>query len=124
MDIRKEDIASVIVTFILLFIWFVTLLVFNYPLFSVSILWVGMIVLSVIYVMVYYRNKRDMHIFKIRFLVSAVPIYPALAFYVYILITGQEVAGYFRLLPLGIIGTMLFLNLVVVYYFSQRLSAS
>jgi hypothetical protein len=124
MEIRKEDIASVIVTFVLLFIWFMTLIVFNYPLLSISILWAGMILLSLIYAVVYYKNKRDMHIFKIRFLVSAVPIYPALAFYVYILLTGQEVGGYFRLLPIGIIGTMLFLNLIVVYYFSKRISSS
>ena len=124
MEICKEDIASVIVTFVLLFIWSMTLIVFNYPLLSISILWAGMILLSLIYAVVYYKNKRDMHIFKIRFLVSAVPIYPALAFYVYILLTGQEVGGYFRLLPIGIIGTMLFLNLIVVYYFSKRISSS
>lgn len=124
MDIQKEDIASVIVTFLLLLLWYTTLLLFNYPLLSISILWIGMVVLSIIYGMIYYKNKRDMHIFKIRFLVSAIPIYPALAFYVYILLTGREAAGYFRLLPIAIIGTMLFLNLIIVYYFSRRIHAS
>lgn len=118
MDIRKEDTASVIITLCLLLVWYLTLILFNYPLISVSIIWIGMILLSIIYYIVYRKKKRDMRIFKIRFFVSAVPIYPTLVFYVYMLLNGREVSGIFRLLPIGIIGIMLLLNAIVVYIYS------
>ena len=120
MDIQKEDIVSVIITLSLLLTWYVTLISFNYPLLSLSILWVGMIVLSIIYYIVYRKKKRDMRILKTRFFVSVVPIYSALVFYVYILLYGNEISGSFRLLPIGIIGTMLLLNASVVYFYSRR----
>lgn len=120
MDIQKEDITSVIITLCLLLIWYLSLLIFNYPLLSVSILWSGMILLSIIYYVVYRKKKRDIRIFKIRFFVSAIPIYPALVFYVYMLLNGKAVSGIFRLLPIGIIGTMLLLNAGVVYFYSRR----
>lgn len=120
MDIQKEDIVSVIVTLCLLLTWYLTLTSFNYPLLSIVLLWVGMVVLSIIYYVVYRKKKRDMRIFKIRFFVSAIPIYSALVFYVYILLYGKQISSGFRLLPVGIIGTMLFLNAVVVYFYSRK----
>jgi hypothetical protein len=120
MDIRKEDTVSVVITLCLLLIWYLTLTVFNYPLLSVLLLWIGMIVLSITYYFIYKKKNRNMKIFKIRFLVSAIPIYPALAFYVYMLIVGQQVSGILRLLPIGIIGLMLILNASVVYFYSRK----
>jgi multisubunit Na+/H+ antiporter MnhB subunit len=119
MDLQKEDTASVIITLCLLLVWYLTLVLFNYPLVSLVILWVGMIVLSILYYIVYRKKKRDMRIFKIRFLVSSVPIYSSLAFYVYILLYGKGVPGIVRFMPIGIIGTMLLLNAGVVYWFSR-----
>jgi hypothetical protein len=55
-----------------------------------------------------------------RFLISAVPIYGALAFYVYLLVGGRHVSGILRLLPIGIIGAMLLLNAGVVYYYTRN----
>ena len=121
MEIKKEDIISVIVTLFLLLVWYLTLTLFNYPLISLLILWIGMIVLSIVYFFVYRKKKRDMRIFKIRFFVSAVPIYSALVFYVYILITGKGVSGVLSLMPVFIIGTMLILNAGVVYFYSKRI---
>jgi len=121
MEIKKEDTISVIITLCLLLVWYLTLILFNYPLISISILWIGMIILSITYYVVYSKKKRDMRILKIRFLVSALPIYPALAFYIYMLINGKEVSGIFRLLPIGIIGTMLILNAGVVYFYSKKI---
>jgi hypothetical protein len=121
MEIQKEDAVSVIITLCLLLVWYLTLILFNYPLISISILWVGMIVLSITYYVVYKKKKRDMRIITIRFFVSAVPIYSALVFYVYILLNGKGVSGGLRLLPVGIIGTMLFLNAGVVYFYSRRI---
>jgi hypothetical protein len=120
MDIQREDIASVLITLGLLFVWYLTLVLFNYPLLSIAFLWVGMTVLSVVYYVVYRKKKRDMKIFKMRFLVSVIPIYSALLFYVYMMINGKGVSGAFRLLPIGIIGTMLLLNASVVYYYTGR----
>ena len=120
MNIQKEDTVSVIITLCLLIFWYLTLLLFNYPLVSLLLLWVGMIVLSIIYFIVYRQKKRDMKIFKIRFLVSALPIYSALAVYVYVLLYGKGVPGIFRLMPIGIIGTMLLLNAGVVFCYSRR----
>lgn len=79
-----------------------------------------MIILSIVYYLIYREKKRNMRILKIRFIVSALPIYPALAFYVYMLLNGKEVSGIFRLLPIGIIGAMLLLNAGVVYFYSKR----
>jgi hypothetical protein len=120
MDIQKEDVVSVIVTLCLLFAWYVTLISFNYPFVSLLILWVGMVVLTIVYYTVYRKKKRDMKILKMRFFVSAVPIYSALALYVYLLLYGKQLPSGFRLLPIGIIGTMLLLNAGVVYYYSRR----
>jgi hypothetical protein len=120
MDVQKEDMASVIITLCLLATWFITLLLYNHPLQSLLILWVGMILLSIIYTIVYWKKKRDMRIFKIRFLVSVVPIYSALLFYVYVLLYGKNTPDFVRYLPIGIIGTMLLLNATVVYWFSQQ----
>ncbi len=119
MDIQREDVISVLVTLCLLLVWYVTLVSFNYPLVSLLILWVGMVVLTVVYYVVYRKKKRAMKILKMRFLVSAVPIYAALAFYVYLLLEGRHVSGVLRLLPIGIIGTMLLLNAAVVYYYTH-----
>lgn len=120
MDVQKEDILSVLVTLSLLFIWYVTLVLFNRPLLSIALLWAGMTLLSVVYYVVYRKKKRDMKIFKMRFLVSVIPIYSALLFYVYMMIQGEGMTGVFRLLPIGIIGTMLLLNAGVVYYYTGR----
>ena len=122
MDIQKEDVVSVIVTLCLLLTWYVTLISFNYPLISILVLWVGMIVLSIIYYIIYQKKKRDIGILKTRFFISLVPIYSALVFYVYMLLFGKKISGSLRLLPIGIICTMLFLNASVVYFYSRRVS--
>lgn len=120
MEIQQEDIATVIITLCLLLAWYITLRVFNTPLMSLAILWGGMILLSVVYSFVYWKRKRDMKVLKIRVIVSAVPIYSALALYVYLLLYGTQLPSVFRLLPIGIVGTMLLLNVGVIYLFSRK----
>jgi len=122
MKIQKEDIISVIVTIILLAVWFITLLIYNYPLISVLILWIGMIILSIVYFYIYKKKNRDMRIFKIRFLVSAVPIYPVLIYYVYSISIGDGLPGELRFIPFFIIFVMLILNASVVYYYDKKKS--
>jgi hypothetical protein len=120
MDIQNDDIISVLITLLLLAIWFITLEIFNYPLISILILWVGMITLSVIYYFIYKNKKRDMKLFKIRFFVSAIPLYPVLAYYVYCLIAGIGLPNNLKYLPFFIIFTLLFLNALVVYIYGNR----
>ena len=120
MNIQKEDIISVIVTLLLLGVWFITLSIYNYPLMSVLILWIGMIILSIVYFYIYKKKNRDMRIFKIRFLVSAVPIYPILAYYVYSLIVGDGLPSQLSLIPFFVIFIMLILNASVVYFFDKK----
>ena len=120
MDIKIEDAVSVMVTLLLLAVWYYTLIIFNYPLISVLILWIGMITLSIIYYYVYKKKKRDMKIFKIRFLVSAVPIYPVLIYYVYSLSIGKGLPKELRLLPFFVVFTMLILNAIVVYIYDKK----
>lgn len=120
MKIEKEDIVSVIITLILLATWYLTFVLFNYPLVSVAILWTGMILLSIVYFHIYKNKNRDMKIFKIRFLVSAIPIYPILAYYVYSLSIGEGLPSEMIFLPFFVVFTMLILNATVVYIFDKR----
>ena len=103
MDVQIEDYISVIITLILLAIWFFTLLIFNFPLISVSILWIGMILLSIIYSYIYRKKNRNMRILRIRFFVSAVPIYPILFFYIYSLAIGKDMPEQMRLIPFFVV---------------------
>ena len=120
MKIEKEDIVSVIITLMLLATWYLTFVLFNYPLVSVAILWTGMILLSIVYFHIYKNKNRDMKIFKIRFLVSAIPIYPILAYYVYSLSIGEGLPSEMIFLPFFVVFTMLILNATVVYIFDKR----
>ena len=120
MDIEREDLASVMITLYLLLIWYLTLLLFDRPLISIFILWGGMITLSLVYYYVYRKKNRDMKIFKIRFIVSALPIYPILAFYVYSLIINNGLPIQLRFIPFFVIMSMLFLNAIVVHIFDKR----
>ena len=120
MNIQREDVASVIITLYLLLIWYATLELFNLPLVSISILWTGMITLSIVYYYVYKKKNRDMRIFKIRFIVSALPIYPVLAYYVYRLLVVRSLPSQLRLIPFFVIFAMLILNATVVYYFDKK----
>ena len=79
-----------------------------------------MITLSVVYYYIYKRKNRDMRIFKIRFMVSVLLIYPILAYYVYSLIVDGRLPGQLRLIPFFVILAMLVLNAIVVYIFDKK----
>ena len=120
MDIQKEEMISVIITLLLLATWYFTLILFNHPLISVLILWTGMIVLSIIYSYSYKKKKRNMKILKVRFLVSAVPIYPVLIYYIYNLSIGEGLPKNLILLPFFVVFSMLILNSLVVYIYDKK----
>ena len=120
MDAQREDYLSVMLTLLLLFLWFSTLVFFNIPIFSIILLWTGMIILSLIYTYIYKKNGRDMKTLKIRFVVSAFPIYPIFIFYIYQLTTMQTIPQSLRLLPFFVVFSMLTLNALVVYITQRK----
>jgi hypothetical protein len=79
-----------------------------------------MILLSIVYFYIYKKKKRDMKIFKIRFIFSALPIYPILGTYVYFLIIGEELPNQLRFIPIFVVFAMLILNASVVYYYTKK----
>jgi len=120
MNIQKQDVISVIITLLLLAIWYGTLIMFNYPLISALILWIGMIVLSIIYYYFYKKAKRNTKVFKIRFIVSAIPIYPVLIYYIYSISIGEDLPKNLILIPFIVVFAMLILNALVVFYYNSK----
>jgi hypothetical protein len=53
-------------------------------------------------------------------MVSAIPIYPILGYYVYSLVVGDGLPSQIRLIPFFVIFLMLILNASVVYYFDKK----
>ena len=115
MDIETEDFVSVMIILMLLVLQFLTILKFNSPLLSITILWIGMTLISVGYSSIYKRKNRNMRILKIRFLVSVVIAYPFLIYQVYRLSTGCDLPREQQLLPFCFVLSILILNAIVAY---------
>ena len=118
--IETDDIIFGISILILLGIWFVTLKIFNYPLLSIIFLWTAMSVLSLIYLYVYRKRKRNKKIMRIRFFVSAIPLYPVLIYYVYKLAIEKNLPTEQIYLPFFVIFSILILNAIVIYFYEIR----
>ena len=120
MDVAIEDYISIVITFGLLLIWYLTLVFLNMPVLSIMLLWAGMILLSIIYSLVYKRKKRNLKILRVRFFVSAIPIYPMLFYYAYHLVFGLRYPQQLQFTPVIVIFLMLFLNAVIVFYYRNK----
>lgn len=120
MEIKNEDIIFGSIILILLGIWYLTLILFDYPLLSIILLWTGMIVISLLYVQVYKKAKRDKKILRKRFFVSAIPIYPMLIYYIYKLVIEGNLPQEQKYLPFFIVMSMLILNAIVLYIYEVR----
>ena len=120
MDIETEDFASVMLIFMSLALWFLTILKFNSPLLSIIILWIGMTLISVGYSIIYKRKNRNMRILKIRFLVSVVISYPFLIYSIYRLNTGCDLPRERQLLPFCFVLSILILNAIVEYISGRK----
>ena len=120
MDAKREDYLSVAITLLLLILWFSTLVLFNIPLFSFLLLWIGMIIISFVYTYIYKKKGRDMKTLKIRFVVSAFPIYLIFIYYIYQLTSAQTIPQSLRLLPFFVVLSMLTLNALVVYIIQSK----
>lgn len=120
MDVALEDYISVVVALFLLVTWYVTLIILNNPIVSITLLWAGMIVLSIVYSIIYKKKKRNYKILRIRFIVSAIPIYPMLFYYGYHLVFGLNIPTQLRFTPVIVIFSMLFLNAFIVFYYREK----
>jgi hypothetical protein len=81
-----------------------------------------MILISLLYVVVYRKKKRNLKILRIRFLASGIPIYPTMIYYIYILIFDKGLLGKLEFLPLFVILPALFLNGIILYIYDIRLN--
>jgi len=120
MEIKNEDIIFGSIILILLAIWYLTLILFDYPLLSIIFLWTGMIIISLAYVQVYKKTKRDIKILRRRFFISAIPIYPMLIYYIYKLVIDRNLPQEQKYLPFFIVMSMLILNAIVLYIYEVR----
>ena len=120
IKIETEDLVFGALAIILLGIWYLTLLLFDYPLISIIFLWTAMVLLSIMYVQVYKNKKRDMKVLRKRFFVSAIPIYPMLAYYVYKLVIDRDLPQEQKFLPFFILMAVLILNAIVLYFYEIK----
>jgi hypothetical protein len=120
MKIENEDIVFGTLALISIAIWFFSLIFFDYPLISIIFLWISMIIISVLYIIVYRRRKRNLKILRIRFLISGVPIYPAMIYYIYKLVFHNGLSKEQQLLPLFVILPALFLNGIILLFYDIR----
>jgi hypothetical protein len=120
MKIEIEDIIFGSLALISVMIWYFSVLFFEYPLISIIFLWTSMILISVLYIYVYRRKKRNIRILRIRFFVSGIPIYPTMIYYVYRLIFENGLPKGQEFLPLFVILPALFLNGIVLLFYDIR----
>jgi Zn-dependent protease with chaperone function len=120
MDVEIEDYISILITFCLLASWYLTLVFLKIPVVSITLLWSGMILLSIIYSIIYKRKKRNLKVLRVRFFVSAIPIYPMLFYYAYHIVFGLSYPQQLRFTPVIVIFLMLFLNAFIVFYYRDK----
>jgi len=120
MKIEIEDVIFGSLALLSLAIWYFMLKLTNLPLMSIIFLWSSMILISVLYIIVYRRRKRDKKILRTRFLVSGIPIYPTMIYYVYKILFDNGIPKDQRFLPLFVLLPALFLNGIILYFYEMR----
>lgn len=120
MKIETEDMVFGSLALISLAIWYFMLTITNMPLMSIIFLWTSMILISVLYIIVYRRMKRDKKLLRLRFLASGIPIYPTMIYYIYKILFDNGLPKDQKFLPLFILLPALFLNGIILYFFEMR----
>jgi hypothetical protein len=120
MKIEIEDVIFGSLALISLTIWYFILILTNMPLMSIIFLWSSMILISVLYIIVYRKKNRDKKILRIRFLVSGIPIYPTMIYYIYKIVFNDGIPKDQKFLPLYVLLPALFLNGIILYFFEMR----
>ena len=120
MKIKIEDIVFGSLALISIGIWYFMLVLSYSPLISIIFLWVAMISISILYIYVYNKEKRDKKILRIRFLVSGIPIYPTMIYYIYKILFDNGIPKDQKLLPLFVLMPALFLNGIILYLYEIK----
>ena len=120
MKIEIEDLVFGSLALISIAIWYFMLMFSNSPLLSIMFLWIAMILISIIYLIVYRKKKRDKKILRIRFLASGIPLYPTMIYYIYKIIFDNGLPEEQRLLPLFILLPALFINGIILLIYDIR----
>ncbi len=120
MKIEIEDIVFGSLALISLAIWYFMLVFSNSPLISVIFLWISMILISILYIFVYRKKKRDKKLLRIRFLASGIPLYPTMIYYIYKIVFSDGLPKNQKFLPLFVLLPALFLNGIILYLYEIR----
>jgi hypothetical protein len=120
MKIEIEDVIFGTLALISLAVWYFLLILTDKPLMSIIFLWSSMILISVLYIVVYRRKNRDKKILRIRFLVSGIPIYPTMIYYIYKIVFDNGIPKEQKFLPLFVLLPALFLNGIILYFYEMR----
>lgn len=120
MKIEIEDIVFGSLALISLAIWYFMLILTNLPLLSIIFLWSAMILISLLYIFIYRKKKRNKKILRIRFLVSGLPIYPTMIYYIYKIVFDNGIPKDQKFLPLFVLLPALFLNGIILYFYEIR----
>jgi len=120
MKIKIEDIVFGSLALISIGIWYFMLVLSYSPLISIIFLWVAMISISILYIYVYNKENRDKKILRIRFLVSGIPIYPTMIYYIYKILFDNGIPKDQKLLPLFVLMPALFLNGIILYLYELK----
>ena len=120
MKIKIEDIIFGTLAVLSIGIWYFILVISNSPLISIIFLWVAMFSISLLYIYVYKNKKRDKKILRIRFLVSGIPIYPMMIYYIYKIVFDNGIPKDQKFLPLYVLIPALFLNGIILYFYEIK----
>ena len=120
MKIEIEDIVFGSLALISLTVWYFLLTLSNSPLLSIIFLWVSMIIISILYITIYRKKKRDKKILRIRLLASGIPLYPTMIYYIYKIVFDNGLPKDQRLLPLFILLPALFINGIILLFWDIR----
>ncbi len=120
MKIQIEDIIFGSLALISIAIWYFLLILSNSPFISILFLWISMIVISVLYLLIYRKRKRDKKLLRLRFLASGIPIYPTMIYYIYKIIFNGGLPKEQRFLPLYVLLPALFINGIILFFYEIR----
>jgi len=120
MKIKIEDIIFGTLAVLSIGIWYFILVISNSPLISIIFLWVAMFSISLLYIYVYKNKKRDKKILRIRFLVSGIPIYPMMIYYIYKIVFDSGIPKDQKFLPVYVLLPALFLNGIILYFYEIK----
>lgn len=120
MKIEIEDLVFGSLAFISLLIWFLIILISNLLLLAIIFLWISMILISLLYIYFYKKNNRNIKLLRVRYIISGIPIYPTMIYYIFSLIVNGELSKGQRFLPFFVLFPSLIINGIILYIWEIR----